>query len=65
MNKDEIILMLQHLVDSLQGQLDEALRQLGESNSKVDALLRKVEELEALLDQKRRQNRSSAIVPGG
>lgn len=53
MNKDEIILMLQRLVDSLQWQLDEAMRQLGEANSKVDTLLRKIEELEGLLVQKR------------
>ena len=65
MNKDEIILMLRHLVDSLQGQLDEALRQLGESNSKVDALLRKVEEQEALLVQKKEEEQKQRNIARG
>ena len=52
MNKDEIIRDLMQLVASLQGQLDEALRQLGESNCKVDALLQEVAELKELLVRK-------------
>ena len=65
MNKDEIILMLQRLVDSLQGQLDEAMRQLGEANSKVDTLLRKIEELEGLLVQKRAEEQKQRNITKG
>lgn len=65
MNKDEIILMLQQLVTSLQQQLDEALRQLGEANSKVDALLLKIEELETLLVQKKAEEQKQRNVIKG
>ena len=52
MKKDEIIRLLQQQNGYLQQQLDEALRQLGEANGKVDELLRKVSSLEELLVQK-------------
>ena len=65
MNKDEIILMFQQLVASLQQQLDEALRQLGEANSKVDALLLKIAELENLLVLKNAEEQKQRNVIKG
>ena len=65
MNKDEIIRMLQQLVDSLRQQLEEALHQLGEANSKVDALLLKTEELESLLVQKNAQEQKQKNIIKG
>ena len=65
MNKDEIILMLQQLVTSLLQQLDEALRQLGEANSKADALLLKIEELENLLVLKNAEEQKQRNVIKG
>lgn len=65
MNKDEIILMLQQLVASLQGQLDEALRQLGDSNRKVDELLQEVAELKELLVQKTQEEQKQRNIAKG
>ena len=65
MNKDEIILMLQQLVASLQGQLDEALRQLGDSNRKVDALLQEVAELKELLVRKTEEEQKQRNIAKG
>lgn len=65
MNKDEIILMLRQLVASLQGQLDEALRQLGESNCKVDALLQEVAELKELLVRKTEEEQKQRNIAKG
>ena len=58
MNKDEIILMLQQLVASLQQQLED-------SNRKVDALLLKIEELENLLVQKTREEQKQRGITKG
>ena len=65
MNKDEIILMLRQLVASLQGQLDEALRQLGDSNRKVDALLQEVAELKELLVRKTEEEQKQRNIAKG
>ena len=45
MKKDEMIISLKRQNDCLQQQLDEALRQLAESNLKVDGLQQRVKEL--------------------
>ena len=65
MNKDEIILMLRQLAASLQGQLDEALRQLGDSNRKVDELLQEVAELKELLVQKTQEEQKQRNIAKG
>ena len=65
MNKDEIILMLQQLVASLQGQLDETLRQLDDSNRKVDALLQEVAELKELLVRKTEEEQKQRNIAKG
>ena len=58
MNKDEIILMLQQLVASLQQQLEE-------SNHKVDILLQDVAELKALLVQKNAEEQKQKNIIRG
>lgn len=58
MNKDEIILMLQQLVASLQQQLEE-------SNHKVDILLQDVAELKALLVQKNAEEQKQKDIIRG
>ena len=55
MNKDEIILMLQQLVASLQ-------QQLADSNRKVDALLQEVAELKELLVQKTQEEQKQRNI---
>ena len=57
--------MLRQLVASLQGQLDEALRQLGDSNRKVDELLQEVAELKELLVQKTREEQKQRNIAKG
>ena len=57
--------MLQQQNASLQKQLDEALRQLGEANRKSDVLLHKVEELEELLVQKKAEEQKQHNIIKG
>ena len=65
MKKDGMIRMLQQQVDYLQQKLDEALRQLSESNLKVDALLREVSELRKLLEQKDAERQKQRNIAKG
>ena len=65
MNKDEMIRYLQQQVDCLQQKLDEALRQLAESNGKVDGLLREVSELRKLLEQKDAEQQKQRNIARG
>lgn len=58
MNKDEIILMLQQLVTSLQQQLED-------SNRKVDALLAEVAELKELLIRKSQEEQKQRNIVKG
>ena len=58
MNKDEIILMLQQLVASLQ-------QQLADSNRKVDALLQEVAELKELLVRKTQEEQKQRNIAKG
>jgi hypothetical protein len=65
MKKDEIISMLQQQNAFLQRQLKDALQQLGESNRKVDELLRKVSSLEELLVQKNQEEQKQQNIIKG
>ena len=58
MNKDEIILMLQQLVASLQ-------QQLADSNRKVDVLLQEVAELKELLVRKTQEEQKQRNIVKG
>ena len=65
MKKDEIISMLQQQNAFLQRQLKDALKQLGESNRKVDELLRKVSSLEELLVRKNAEEQKQQNIIKG